>query len=128
MNNPITEALQHLRTHGWRQISMVDLEGRVCSLGALNKTTVDALFAREGCRIDLSTSAEVAPYLVKIIEAQYPEWYKENLDQFEYHVFRSQLTRDERVVYKWNDVLDRTQNEVEVVFEKAAILWEEING
>lgn len=125
MDNPIREALEHMRRVGWEQNGFVATDGKVCSLGALAKLTTACLLIKEdptmtGQRM-LDIMEPLAIYPARVIKDQYPEWMREMYSD------KCEPT-DFQLVYRWNDRKGRTFAEVEAVFEKAAILWDEIHG
>lgn len=129
MGNPIRESLEHMRKHGWCQEESITKDGQVCSLGALELARYEDLqlwgvtkynwVMRDKSRLD-----QCVPYLARVIKDQWPEWY----ERYTKGAFAHTTLGDAEVVYLWNDEEDRTFLQVEKVFEKAAVLWDEVNG
>lgn len=124
--NPLRESLEWLREHGWTQGKSVREDGRVCALGAMRLQTTaqfNPLFS-ELTDEQKAHAMACGPYVGRVIKEQYPEaWHK----------LTEKMQEDPDgqwfyVTFMWNDWYVENQAEVEAVFEKAAVLWEEING
>lgn len=116
MGNPIREGLEHMRKHGWTQHAYLKGE-EVCAVGALACLTSEKLRGMVDSRSMLRglEETEGMTFLARVIRDQYPEWVNDGIASASAF----------QIVYRWNDQKGRTQAEVETVFEKAAILWDE---
>lgn len=106
----LREARIQLFERGWAKGDFVNHEGNVCSIGAINVTTHDAVWIR--AHEDPRTLNEKARgYLRQAIADRFPAW-------------RKRINTGQADVPEWNDTRRRTFDEVVDTFEYAAKLAE----
>lgn len=105
--NKFEKGLDHFRTRGWARLYMIDEDETRCSIGALHLDQDDSnqIWSAE------ETPSRETRILAGLIREQYPEWVRENMGTM----------GDFNLVYHWNDAEGRTQEDVEALFEKAAL-------
>lgn len=93
--NPFREGLEVLREKGWCQGAIEDDKGRKCAIGGLLLT---------------NPTTNSLPFLAEITEELFPDRYR---------------ISNKHPVAIFNDHPHTTFEDVEAVFEKAAVRWDE---
>lgn len=120
----LRDSLEYMRTHGWTQ-NMLQQGDLVCSRGGMNfafygnvKGRILPLVNRVAA---VEASIQAGALLRQAILAQHPEMQP----HYDSCVIRD-WTADNYVITSFNDYPGRTFEEVEVVFEKAIVIAEEL--